>query len=57
MEATILVTKGTPEVPQGMHLYLVASKNLGTPILTPKFYDPYSGDPLKGTPKFGKPPF
>ena len=37
--------------------YLVVSQNKGTPILTPKYYSPYYGYPLKGAPNFGKPPF
>ena len=32
------------------------SQNRGTPIWTPKHYDPYYWDPQKGTLNFGKPP-
>ena len=34
---------------------LVVSQNKGTPIQTPKYYNPYYRDPQKGTPNFGKP--
>ena len=32
----------------------VVSQHKGTPISTPEFYNPYSRDPQKGTPNFGK---
>ena len=35
---------------------LVVSQNRGTPMQTPKYYNPYYRDPQKGTPNFGKPP-
>ena len=33
---------------------MVVSLNRGTPIWTPKYYNPYYGDPQNGTPNFGK---
>ena len=33
---------------------MVVSQNKGTPIQTPKYYNPYYGDPQKGTLNFGK---
>ena len=35
---------------------MVVSINRGTPIWTPKFYNPYYGDLQKGTPNFRKNP-
>ena len=32
---------------------MVLSLNKGTPVSTPKSYDPYYGDPQKGIPHFG----
>ena len=36
---------------------MVVSQNRGTPIWTPKYYNPYYRDPQKGTPNFGKLPY
>ena len=36
-------------------LFLVFSQNKGTPIKTPKCYNPYYWHPQKGTPNLGKP--
>ena len=40
-----------------VYAYMVVSQNKGTPTQTPKYYSPYYGDPPKGTPNFGKPPY
>ena len=37
--------------------YMVVSQNRGTPIWTLIYYNPYYGDPQKGTPNFGKLPY
>ena len=36
---------------------MVISQNRGTQIQTQIYYSPYYGDPKKGTPNFGKPPY
>ena len=36
---------------------MVVSQSRGTLIWTPKYCSPYDGDPHKGTPAFGKPPY
>ena len=37
--------------------YMVLSLNGGTLIQTPKYYNPYYGDPQNSTPNFGEPPY
>ena len=36
---------------------MVVSQNRGTPIQTPKYFNPCYCDPQKGTPNFWKPPY
>ena len=36
--------------------HMVVSQNRGTPLQTPKFYNPYDRDPQNGTPNFWETP-
>ena len=45
-----MLTAGCPCV-----MDMVVSINRETPIYTPKYYNPYNGDPPNGTPNFRKP--
>ena len=59
----LLARNATAKCSQGLALdgqlaeiHVVVSLNRGTPIKTPKYYIPYSGD-QNGTPNIGKPLF